>query len=206
MKINNLALTLVACGLLACTTYAAPILTVTPTGANASGNREWLVEVTPDASLFHDPPDDNPDRGLGGSIAVELAFAIDHTDLLGVDVNTAAWENETPGNNPFTGTVTEGLWLDLIGDRTFGAFGSIFFTSDDPMRLFTIETAGEGLTTLRSGVAASGHPVNGARIAQAGMNFDGYTGSVTVPEPASVLLAGLGLAMMASVMGRRRAA
>ena len=206
MKISNLAFTLVACGLLACTTDAAPILSVTPSGLNAGGNREWLVEVTPDASLFHDPPGDNPDRGLGGSIAVELAFAIDHTDLLGVDVNTVAWENETVGNNPFTGTVTDGLWLDLIGDRTFGAFGSIFFTSDDPMRLFTIETAGAGLSAIRYGVAASGHPVNGTRIAQFGTNFDGYTGSVTVPEPASVLLAGLGVAMMAGISGRRRAA
>ncbi len=160
---------------------------------------KWLVEVAPDASLFSN----NPPNGVGGSMAVELAFAIDDAELMGVDVNTAAWDFENPGNNPFTGTVTDGLWLDLIGDRTFGAFGSVFFTSSDPVRLFTIETSTDVPASIRYGVAASGHPVNGARIAQAGQNFDGYTGVATVPEPATAILAALAALACASTFRRQ---
>jgi hypothetical protein len=127
---------------------------------------------------------------------VELAFAVDVAELLGVDVNTAVWDTENPGNNPFTGTVTDGLWLDLIGDRTFGAFGSVVFTTPGPKRLFTINTSAELDVAVRYGTAASGSPTLGARIAQFGQNFDGYTGTAVIPEPASatlVLMAALAL-------------
>jgi len=73
--------------------------------------------------------------------------------------------------------------------------------------LFHIETAGLGLTTLRYGVAASGHPSHGARIAQTvdgvSQNFDGHTGSITVPEPAGLMLAMLGLAFFTTLHARR---
>jgi hypothetical protein len=186
------------CALVAHSSLAAPILSVTPHGLDG-GNRQWRVEVAPDASLFSN----NPPNGFGGSMAVELAFAIDDAELMGVDVNTAAWDFETPGNNPFTGTVTDGLWLDLIGDRTFGAFGSIYFNSGDPVRLFTIETSTDVPASIRYGVAASGHPVNGARIAQAGQNFDGYTGVATVPEPATAMMAALAAIAIAPPLRRR---
>lgn len=184
--------------LLGSTAVAAPLLTVTPNGLDSGGHRLWLVDVAPDPALFSDTVE-----GFGGSMAVELAFAIDHTDLLGVDVNTTAWVSENPGNNPFTGTVTDGLWLDLIGHRTFGAFGSVIFTSDDPVRLFTIKTEGSGLTTIRYGSEASGDPILGARIAQGGMNFDGYSGSVTIPEPATLTWIVVG-AMTWPTIGHRR--
>lgn len=183
------------CALLALPAWAMPILSVTDTGLNGSGNREWLVEVAPDASLFTDP-DDNPDRGLGGSVAVELAFAIDDTEIVGVTPNTTDWPADNPGFNPFTGTITDGLWIDLIADQTFGAFGSIFFTSGDPVELMTIETLSNVPATVRYGVAASNDLVEGARIVQADTNFDGYTGSVTatIPEPAAVTLVIVGFA------------
>ena len=196
MSGRYLAVVVLCCAVSATCAHAAPSLSVTPTGDNGAGDRAWLVEVTPD------PVDVS---NGSGSIAVELAFAIDDTDLLGVDVNTAAWDHENPGSNPFTGTVTDGLWLDLIGDRTFGAFGSINFSTADPVELFTIETAGLGRTTLRYGEAASGDPVLGARMAQNAVNYDGYTGSVTVPEPASIGLTLLGL-LVIGVAARRRAA
>jgi hypothetical protein len=51
-----------------------------------------------------------------------------------------------------------------------------------------------GPTTIRFGTAASGHFTRGARIAQGISNFDGITGSVTVPEPATIYLV-VGIAM-----------
>jgi hypothetical protein len=176
MSRNLLACLALCCALVAQVSFAAPILTVSP-GPLSGGNRPWYVDITPDAGL------------LPGSMAVELAFAVDVAELLDVDVNTAAWDLENPGNNPFTGTVTDGLWLDLIGDRTFGAFGSVVFNTPGPVRLFTIETSAELDAAIRFGTAASGSATLGARIAQGGQNFDGYTGTAVVPEPATALLA-----------------
>lgn len=196
MSVQKVACIALFCALLAQSTQAAPILSVTPNGLSG-GNRQWLVNVAPDPALFGGGPPP------GGSMAVELAFAVDDAELLSVDVNTAAWDFENPGNNPFTGTVTDGLWLDLIGDRTFGAFGSIFFTSGDPVRLFTIETSASVPASVRYGVAASGDNSLGARIAQAGQNFDGYTGVATVPEPAAVTLVVLAALSIVMPLGRR---
>jgi hypothetical protein len=186
----NRAFVALLCALVAQVAQAAPDLQVFPLGLNGSNNREWAVDIALDP--------------IGGptSVAVELAFAIDHTDLVGVAVNTAIWEAENPGNNPFTGTVTNGLWLDLIGDRTFGAFGSAIIATFDPTRLFTIETLGSGLTTVRYGVAASGSDL-GSIIATVDV-YSGYTGSVTVPEPASGLSAIAGCAVAGLCGSRRR--
>jgi hypothetical protein len=143
---------------------------------------------------------------LPSSLAVELAFAIDDSDLIGVDVQSAIWDTANPGNNPFTGTVTNGLWVDLIGDRTFGAFGSVVLNSADPVDLFLFETTGLGPTTIRYGMAATGQgPGYGAIIAQAGQQWEDYTGSVTaVPEPATVALSAL--ALVVPLLRRKRAA
>jgi hypothetical protein len=193
MITKNVACIAMLCILLTQSAQAAPGLSVTDMGVDVDNNQNWLVEVTPDS-----PP---------SSIAVELAFAIDDAELLDVDVNAAAWDHEGVGMNPFTGDYTFGLWLDLIGDRTFGAYGSIVFSSTDPVELFTIKTSADFPQTIRYGTAASGSPTLGARIAQHGTNYDGYTGSVTaVPEPASIVLAVAGLCAIAMAAARRRAA
>jgi len=189
MSRRSLACLALYCALAAQVSFAAPILTVTP-GPQSGGSRPWYVDITPEPSL------------LPGSMAVELAFAVDIAELLDVDVNTAAWDLENPGNNPFTGTVTDGLWLDLIGDRTFGAFGSVIFNAPVPVRLFTIETSAELNAAVRYGTAASGSATLGTVIAQGGQNFTGYTGTAVVPEPATATLM-LAIAAVA-VFGRRR--
>jgi hypothetical protein len=189
------------CALFAHVVQAQPVLSVVPSVSGS--NIDWHVLIAPDPDLFG--PTGNPPDVLGGSMAVELAFAIDDAELLGVDVNTVAWDASNFGNNPFTGTPTEGLWLDLIGDRTFGAFGSVIFTSGDPVEIFNIMTDGIP-ATLRWGTAASGDGVLGARIAQGGENYDGYTGSLTVPEPSAILLGVVGLVVASLGLTRRRLA
>jgi len=191
MSLKNLLIAASLCALVAHASQAAPILTVAPLGLNGSNNREWAVNIAPDV--------------VPGSLAAELAFAIDGANLLDVVVgNAAIWDTPLPANNPFTGTPTEGIYIDLVNDRSFSAYGSAIVTSTVPTQFLKITTAGAGLTTIRYGTAASGSATLGARIARGGMTFNGYTGSVTaVPEPASamILLAGTITCVIAS---RRR--
>jgi hypothetical protein len=189
------------CAVAAHSSQAAPILTVTPGGLNA-GNREWFVHIALDTTL-----------PIGGqsSMATELAFSVDDpVDLLNVEVGDAAiWDTPNPGNNPFTNTETDGIYISLIDDNSFAAYGSAIVTSNAPTHFLTITTAGAGLTTLRYGMAASGDPVLGARIAQGvafgAENFDGYTGIVTiVPEPATATTALLAAIAVVSLHCRQR--
>jgi len=159
------------------TASADPVLTVTDIGINGGGNHEWRVDVEPDVNLFA-----TTSLGLGGSVDVELAFEITGSDLLGATVNTTDWPNDTPGNNPFTTSVTQGAVLDLAGDTLFASLGSEFFTSGAAVEVLVIETMGSGATTVSWG----GHTVLpdtaqqyvGSRIAQAGLKFDSYQGMI----------------------------
>ena len=138
------------------------------------------MTVSPDPNLFSDAGEG---EGLGGSLAVELAFEISGSDLLSASVDDPNdWPTNNPGNNPFTGTVTLGVVTDMAADTLFASLLSDFFTSGAAVEVLVIETMGSGPTTVSWG----GHTVLpglpneyiGSRIAQAGMNFDGYQGSV----------------------------
>lgn len=199
MSAKYLAIIALLCALIAQSSQAAPTMSVVHTGLNA-GNREWLVSITPDASLFSD----NPPNGVGGSVAVELAFSIDNpTDLLSVVIaDPVSWPNPNPGNNPFTGGVfCCGTYIDLAADNTFAAYGSAYFTTGTPKSFLKITTAGSGPTTLRYGTNASAVSTKGTIIAQGGVNFFNNGGVVSVPEPASIVM--LGFAGFALVLGRR---
>src|SRR5262249_10552679 len=162
--------------------------TVTPEGISA-GNRTWRVDIAPDTSLFSGSPP-------GGSLAAELAFSIDApANLLSVVVaDPSVWDTPNPGSNPFTGTITNGAYIDLVNSRTFDAYGSAVVHSSAPTHFLKITTAGSGPTTLRYGTSVSGDPTKGNIFAQAGQQFSNYTGSVSVPEPATCVLALIGLA------------
>src|SRR5262245_19186202 len=95
MSLRTQALVAVLCALAAHVVQAAPALSVVPLGPNpGNGTRDWLVKVAADPALFSDPPD-NPDRGLGGSMALEMAFSVDDpVDLLNVVVaDPASWQS-----------------------------------------------------------------------------------------------------------------
>lgn len=159
---------------------ADPALTVTSLGPNLSGNLEWLVEVTPDAALFS-----NTDLGLGGSVAVELAFEVHGSELLSATVNNVDWPLETAGNDPFTAGVTTGLDLDAANDTLFAPLLSVFFTSNAAVELLTLETEGTDCTTVVWGghtlLGGTAHEYEGSLISQGGQNFTGYVGSLTIP-------------------------
>ena len=136
---------------------------------------QWSVDIT-----LRTP------HGVGGSMAVELAFAMDITELLNVNVNRGAWDFRQSRQQSFHGHVTTAsVAADLIGDRPFRRFRKpVYFTSAARSELFTsstsnavpeVTTAGSGATSYQSACAT----YNGfGRIAQAGQNFDVYTGSV----------------------------
>ncbi|MCH2131978.1 MAG: hypothetical protein MK179_22790, partial [Pirellulaceae bacterium] len=73
---------------------------------------------------------------------------------------------------------------DLTTGTLFAAFGSEFFTNGDPIDLLTFETAGALATDLSWGghtlMAGTSGQYTGSRIAQAGINFDGYQGILKV--------------------------
>lgn len=154
--------------------FADPILVVSDNGLVGS-NREWLVEVSPDPSLF---------SGGNGALDIELAFEVTGSDLVGALVNATDWTFTNPGHNPFTGGVTLGLQIDPVGNTVFASFGSDLFTSGDLVQVLTIETLGSGSTTLDWGghtlLPGTLNEFIGSRIAQADFNFDGYQGSLTL--------------------------
>lgn len=197
MSVKKLACIALLCALVAQSSQAAPTMSVVPTGINA-GNREWLVSISPDASLFSN----NPPNGVGGSLAVELAFTInDPTELLSVVIaDPASWPADNPGTSPWTGAFCCGTQLDLVNDRAFTAYGSTYFTSGTPKQFLKITTAGTGATTVNWLGSFNGF----GRISQAGQNFDIYKGTVSVvPEPASIALLALA-ALAITVVGRKR--
>jgi len=203
MTVKTLVSIALLCALAAQVAQARPTLSVYPTGLNGGGNREWLVTIAPDPTTFTNP-DDNPDRGLGGALAAELAFSIDDpTDLLGVVIaDPVDWDFSLLGNNPFTGGVTDGIYFSPLNDNAFAAYGSAFLTSADPSHFLRMTTAGSGPTTVRYGMAATGlGPGNGAIIAEASTQFEDYTGVVSVPEPMSIVLM---IAGILALTGSRR--
>lgn len=160
--------------------HAAPTLKVSNLGPNVGGNLEWLVEVAPDAGLFT-----NTDLGLGGSVAVELSFEVIGSELLAVSVNNTDWPVSTPGENPFTRTVTSGVQTDLVSDTVFASLLSNFFVSGNDVEVLTIETSGTDCTTLSWGgqTVLGGTPeqYESSLIAQGGQTFTGYAGSLIEP-------------------------
>ena len=80
-----------AVGVIAVPAAAAPSLHVTHVAINSGGNLDWTVGVAPDPALFSDSQ-----QGFGGSLAVELAFEVSGTDLIGAVANAAQRKRPRP--------------------------------------------------------------------------------------------------------------
>jgi hypothetical protein len=103
---------------------------VTNGGTNGA-NLLWNVEVQPDVATFV----------ANTSVAVELDLDFSQ-DIIGATLNDLFWNlaGANPGNNPFTGTVTNGVTVDTVNDTVFIAAGSELFATADWTKLATIET------------------------------------------------------------------
>ncbi|MBX7075270.1 MAG: dockerin type I repeat-containing protein [Pirellulales bacterium] len=173
---------------LLCLTLLAGICQAAPTaklefmGDALSGNRKWSLFIDPDETLY-----------TGGSpLAVEIAVLVQFPPVSATTVNSTIWDTPNPGNNPFAGTITNGLWSSTDEGVTtlFASFGSIILHEGGPVELLSFETAaGLWTTKLSWGQAASGSPVYGAVISQlVGQNavsFAGQTGVVGLPGDAN---------------------
>ena len=166
------AVVVVVLGMLS-TASAQPALSVASLGANGDGNLQWRVDIAPDVSLF---------TNESGSLAAEVGFDLVGSTFLSATINESIWPFETPGNNPFTNSVTPGL--SLMSTEAFVSLGSDPVT--EIVELLTFTTQGGSPTTLNWG----GHQIlagqlgefEGGRLAQAGLHFDGVAGSLSAGE------------------------
>ena len=126
-----------------------------------------------------------------GSTASELAIAVEVGGSLSIDdvfvADPSTFDTSTPGSNPFTGTVTNGLFSDLGANQVFASFGS------GPLGVgafdfLTFDVSGLGTLT------ADG------LVAQLGQLNSGLSASISVvPEPTTLCLVAGALAMAASL-------
>jgi len=146
---------------------AAPTVSISDAGFHA-GNKLLTISVAPDVDSFI----------ADTSLAVELDFTFSH-DVIAATLNESFWSihGDNPGNNPFTGSVAEGLVVDTVNDTIFVAVGSELYATAVPVELMTLELRGLGgqLINMGGNTVLTGTPneYTSSRIAQNGVNFDG---------------------------------
>ena len=124
----------------------APTMSATPTYNQGLGVIEWEIEITQDASgppmsvelPFILSPVDGANgftvsvQGNGGDNTNGTAGNTWYYNETSAGSGTLVWntqqnagdEEQNLGNNPFTGTATEGLWIDPGNPQLFAALGS----------------------------------------------------------------------------------
>ncbi|QDV75518.1 PEP-CTERM sorting domain-containing protein [Botrimarina mediterranea] len=136
--------------------WAAPMLNFVD-----NNNGSVTLQVTPDAAL------------LPGSLGAETALTVQGVgvDFIGVSIaDPAVWDFANPGSNPFTGTTTDGLYLNLPLNQIFASYGSAVLNSPAPTDFLTINYTGAG-SILANGV-----------VAQDGQNFSNLATSIVVGD------------------------
>jgi hypothetical protein len=140
----------------------------------ATGDWQWAVTVTPDASLFT-----TTDEGTGGSIAIEIGITASGAALTGATVNATSFPNENFGDSPYAFGENPADGLTIMGNQLFAALGSTFFTTADPQQVFTFTTAGPTEVNLTTSVLWEGAYGGNVRVAQGDDNFDDFSGTIT---------------------------
>lgn len=140
---------------------AQPSLSISDGGLNGS-NRLFVVQATPATD--------------GNSLAMEVGFTVTGASIVSA-TQTSDWEDDgiapvgNPGNNPFTSSVTNGIVVESNNTDVFAALGSGQLSAPYGSTL-TIEVDG-GIAL----VSVSGSYGGNGRIAEAGVNYDIYSGS-----------------------------
>jgi hypothetical protein len=131
-----------------------------------NNNGSVTLQITPDAAL------------LPGSLGAETALSVQGIgiDFTGVSIaNPAVWDTANPGSNPFTGSVTDGLYLNLPLNQIFASYGSAVLNSAAPTNFLTINYTGAG------SILANGS------VAQGAQNFTNLAASVMVGDASPQL-------------------
>jgi hypothetical protein len=155
---------------------------------DASGNWQWVVSVTPDATLFAA----QGAQGTGGSVATELGFTASGAALQSVTKNGTNFPNDDPGASLGAGfptnTATTALGVQTLGNNAAVNLGSDFFTTATAKQAVIITTAGPStsgsLSSTLTWLGAYGTGSNKGRLAQGagnpgGGNFDTFAGALT---------------------------
>jgi hypothetical protein len=109
---------------------------------------------------------------------MEVGFSVAGANIVSA-VQSSDWEDDgvnptgNPGNNNFTGSVTDGIVVQPNGTDVFAALGSGSLDGDEDT--LTIEVDG-GIAL----VSVSGSYGGNGRIAEAGVNHDTYSGTTGI--------------------------
>jgi hypothetical protein len=141
-----------------------------------TGDWQWRVSVDPDETIF---------GAEGGSaMAIEIGLSFTGAPLVGATVNVANFDKENFGESPFAFGENPADGVTIQGNQLFAALGSVFFNTGAVREVMTITTQGPAKfgdpppSNLTTNVAWSGAYSGNARIAQQGLNFDTFSGSI----------------------------
>jgi len=171
---------------LASPAFAAPALTITSGGLNATGNFVWNVQIS----------NSNPVPATSSPLAAELGFTLPSGVVSAATVNPGTnFDTANPGKAifgweaPGTGTNNnpEGLQTSVANKQVFAALGSVDFATVGPHDFIQIIGAKATSTALTSAVTLSGKygaATNEGRIAEAisatdAKNYKGFVGTAT---------------------------
>ena len=101
MSWKSIVITGLLC-VLASPALALPTVSATNLGLDASGNWIWEVTVDPDDTLFTNPNEGaNPDRGNGGSVAIEVGVQATGSGVVSAAANLTNFPNPSAAGPPF---------------------------------------------------------------------------------------------------------
>jgi hypothetical protein len=134
-------------------------------GPQANGNQSWLVMLRPNSD---------------SAAAVEIGFEFIGGSIISIAPNVGVFDDLNPGQNPFTGTVTQGVSIHNLhgaADAAFASVGGVVPAVADTLVL-TLVTNHTGVMTL-GGQNHNGF-FTGARVVQNNVKTDGLTASLQV--------------------------